>query len=88
MIEEPYRPNIEDQILANLIRESVYFDQMAYPYPIPFISEATQTGKVIILFTRALKEISPKLDLKTLEYEAQPNIWKPVFTVEIKPAPT
>ena len=32
------------QTLANLIRSTVNPDQFEYPYPIPYISEATQTG--------------------------------------------
>ena len=60
---------------------------MAFPHPVPYISEATQTGKVTIRFAEALKELSSDLeDLKTLLYEAEPRVWRPVFTVEIEPA--
>ena len=31
-------------------------------------------------------EISPLVNLKLLEYEAEPGVWKPVFTVSIFPA--
>ena len=33
-------------------------------------------------------EISPLVNLKLLEYEAEPGVWKPVFTVSILPAST
>ena len=69
----------EDQLLANLIRETVNGDQKAHPYPVPYISELTQTGKVTISFTRALKLISPQIDLKTLTYEKEPGVWEPVL---------
>ena len=61
-------------------------DQKEYPAPIPYISEVTNTGKVIIVFTRALQEIPSDIDLKSLKYEAEPGVWKPVFTAEIQPA--
>lgn len=46
----------------------------------------TQTGEVIILFTRAIKDIPPEINLKTLEYEAEPDLWKPVLTVTVEPS--
>ena len=70
-------------------------DQKAYPNPIPYITEATQTGKVTILFTEALQEIFAKLDLRTEKYkldlrtekyEAEPDVWKQALSVEIEPS--
>ena len=67
--------------MADLIRKTVNDDQNACTNPIPYIAEAAQTGKVVIIFTRQLQVASPQIDLKTLEYEFEPDVWKPVFTV-------
>ena len=78
----------EDDFAANLLRSTVNENQKAYPASIPYISEVTNTGLVIIIFTRALQEISNEIDLKNLKYEAEPGVWKPVLTVELQPAET
>ena len=40
----------------------------------------------MILFTRLLQDTLPKINLKTLDYEAEPGVWKNVFTVKVQPA--
>ena len=76
----------DDENTFNFDRTTVYKDQKAYPAPIPYISEVTNSGKVIIIFTRALQEIPSDIDLKSLEYEVEPGVLKPAFKVEIVPA--
>ena len=73
----------EDDFAANLLRSTVNENQKAYPASIPYISEVTNTGLVIIIFTRALQEISSEIDLKNFKYEAEPGVWKPALSVEI-----
>ena len=76
----------EDKVEASAFAERVNEDQSAYPDPVPFIAEVTQTGKVTIHFSEALDEFFTEVDLKNMKFEAEPGEWCPVLTVEIEPA--
>ena len=57
--------------------EPKYFtdeDREALAYPIPYISETTQTGKVVILFPEALDVFTPEIDLKTILAMGWPSL--------------
>ena len=43
-------------------------------------------GLVDIIFTKPLFELPPEIDLQTLEYEAEKNVYKPSLTLEIEPS--
>ena len=49
----------------------------------------TQTGRVIVLFSRALMidELTlDSIDISKLKYEVTPGLWSPVLTIEVKPS--
>lgn len=54
--------------------------------PQPFIKKTTQTGVIEISFSKPLADISQKIDLKSLKYEAEPGVLKPVLDVAIEPS--
>ena len=43
-------------------------------------------GAIDIAFTKPMIKIPDIIDLKTLEYEAEPNVWKPVINIDIIPS--
>ena len=42
-------------------------------------------GIIDVSFTKSMIKIPDQIDLKTLEYEAEPGVWRPVLTVEVTP---
>ena len=42
-------------------------------------------GIIDVSFTKSMIKIPDQIDLKTLEYEAEPGVWRPVLTVEVIP---
>ena len=39
-----------------------------------------------IHFTKPITKISDEVDLTTLKYELEPDVWKPVLEVKVEPA--
>ena len=48
----------------------------------------TQSSTIEVAFTKQMIKIPGNIDLKTLEYQVEPGIWRPVLTLEILPAKT
>ena len=77
----------ESDFAANAIRDKINPDQKAKPNPVPYISLSTQTGEIEVSFSKAMAEIPPRIDLKTLEFRRKlAGKWSPVFTVSIIPS--
>ena len=51
----------------------------------PYIDKVEANGLVMIEFTRPILKIDDRIDLSTLEYEAEPDVWLPSLTIEIEP---
>ena len=43
-------------------------------------------GELTIKFTEKVKQIWPETDFNALEYQVEPNIWAPAFTIELDPS--
>ena len=48
---------------ANWIREQINIDQFAYPYPVPMITKVTNSGIVVVEFTKPLLLSPDKITL-------------------------
>ena len=86
IVYEIVEPRIREaqDILADKIRfanHPVSLDGL-----IPLINKMTQTGEIEIKFTKQLTEISDEINLKTLQYEVEEGVWKPVLEVLIEPS--
>ena len=42
-------------------------------------------GIIDVSFTKSMVQIPENIDLKTLEYEAEPGVWHPVLTLTVIP---
>ena len=49
--------------IADSIRAGVNPDQTAYPSPKPFVSEVSETGGVVVVFSKPLQVIPPEINL-------------------------
>ena len=60
-------------------------DQFEFPYPIPIIKSTSQTGLIEIIYTKPLIKKLLDLDLHTLEYKVETDLYEPSLTVEVEP---
>lgn len=74
----------EQDILADEIR--VQAKPISQDGPRPVFKTVTQTGLVELTFTRILSKISDDIDLKTLKYEAEPGVLRPVLVIGVEPS--
>ena len=52
----------------------------------PYIKSLDAFGRVEVLFTKPLQKISDRINLATLEYNPEPDVWRPVLTLTVEPS--
>lgn len=88
-----FKPKVlnKQEAKADELRQNVNDDQKEYPYPVPFLSSISDTGRVVITFNKPMQAVPDEIDLTKLTYrtsepEVLPEVWVPVMSVLVDPS--